>query len=142
MFSRQGLVAVLIISHSSTIQTANDDDTSQWVQQTFNSAADYDDLDLTPTGDKISDLDCITDNNEPGTCVVYYLCDPDSHTIFADGKTITDMGQRQCISYLEVCCGYKSILREDTLTTTQMQPKLSPHDIINFQEELQTTPAS
>ncbi|XP_050359599.1 phenoloxidase-activating factor 2-like isoform X2 [Nymphalis io] len=141
MFSRQGLVAVLIISYTSTIQTANDEDTSKWVQQTFNNATE-DDIDLTPTGEKINDLDCITDNSEVGTCVVYYLCDPDTHTIIADGTTLIDMRQRQCISYLDVCCGHKSILPEETLTTTQKQPNTNPHDVIKFQEELHTTPAT
>ncbi|XP_046975615.1 phenoloxidase-activating factor 2-like [Vanessa cardui] len=141
MFLRSCLIVVLIISYISIALAANDEDTSKWIQQTFNTTTEEEVLDLSPTGDKLNDLDCLTDNGDVGTCVVYYLCDPDTHTIISDGTTIIDMRQRQCLSYLDVCCGHKSVLPDETLVTTPNPPKLNAHDIINFQEETQTTPA-
>nr|XP_026494155.1 phenoloxidase-activating factor 2-like isoform X1 [Vanessa tameamea] len=144
MYSRPSLIAVLIISYISTSLAANDEDTSKWIQQTFNKTKEEEDevLDLSPTGDKLNDLDCLTDSGDVGTCVVYYLCDPDTHTIISDGTTIIDMRQRQCLSYLDVCCGHKSVLSENMLVTTPNQPTLNAHDIINFKEEIKTTTAA
>ncbi|CAK1553820.1 unnamed protein product [Leptosia nina] len=59
-------------------------------------------LNLNPTNTVPS---CVTQNNEPGTCVPYYQCN-DNGTLNTDGVGVIDIrfGGETCPSYLDTCC--------------------------------------
>ncbi|CAG4958630.1 unnamed protein product [Colias eurytheme] len=71
------------------------------------------------------DTKCMTKDNEPGVCVVYYLCN-ENGTLNTDGAGIIDIriGESACPSYLDVCCRSSNIRDSDDPIT----PKPENHD--------------
>ncbi|XP_038221007.1 phenoloxidase-activating factor 2-like [Zerene cesonia] len=78
----------------------------------------------TKDDNNVTNTKCVTKDNEPGVCVVYYLCN-DNGTLNTDGAGIIDIriSESACPSYLDVCCRTSRVRDSDDPITPRPEIK-------------------